>query len=234
MQRIGRLDRRLDPDIETRLNRTDPTVHVWNFLPPGELDDLLKLRRRVDGKILRISRTLGIEGRFVSPDDPEDTIRLFNEQYDGTQSIEELMNLERQRIAESNPDLWSQLSTLPLRLFSGKSTNDKPLPFRNREGELIPLEHPGATGIFCCYQMPNGEVQWYFYNAETNEVLDNVEQIWPEIRCDAETPRHIETGQGELGNARKKIEQFIRSTYLRSIQAPIGAKPKLLAWMEVS
>ena len=46
MQRIGRLDRRLDPEIEAQLNRTDPTVHVWNFLPPEELDDILKLRKR--------------------------------------------------------------------------------------------------------------------------------------------------------------------------------------------
>ena len=37
MQRIGRLDRRLDAEIEARLNRTDPTVHVWNFLPPRSL-----------------------------------------------------------------------------------------------------------------------------------------------------------------------------------------------------
>ena len=234
MQRIGRLDRRLDPNIEDQLNRTDPTVRVWNFLPPEELDDLLNLRRRIDGKILRISRTLGIEGKFVSPDDPEETIRLFNEQYDGTESIEELMNLERQRIAESEPDLWSQLPKLPLRLFSGKRANDEPPPFRNREDELIPLKRAGATGIFCCYQMPNDEVQWYFYKAETDEVLDNVDQIWPEIRCDVTTPRYTESGQGGLGNARKKIERFIRSSYLRSIQAPIGATPKLLAWMEIS
>ena len=68
---------------------------------------------------------------------PKTTIRLFNEQYDGTESIEELMNLERQRIAESEPDLWSQLPALPLRLFSGKRANDEPPLFRNREGELI-------------------------------------------------------------------------------------------------
>ncbi len=234
MQRIGRLDRRLDPKIETRLNRINPTVRVWNFLPPVELDDLLKLRRRVDGKILRISRTLGIEGKFVSPDDPEETIRLFNEQYDGTESIEELMNLERQRIAESQPDLWGQLPNLPLRLFSGKRSNDEPPPFRNRENELILLERTGATGIFCCYQMPNDEVQWYFYNAETDEVLDNIEQIWPEIRCGVKTPRHIEGGQGGLVAAQKKVERHIRRTYLRRIQASIGAKPKLLAWMEIS
>ena len=82
--------------------------------------------------------------------------------------------------------------------------------------------------------MPNDEVQWYFYNAETDEVLDNVEQIWPEIRCDVETPRHTESGQGGLGTAQKKIEHHLRRTYLRRIQASIGATPKLLAWMDVS
>ena len=121
MQRIGRLDRRLDPKIEVLLNRTDPTVHVWNFLPPAELDDILKLRKRVDGKILRISRTLGIEGKFVSPDDPDETLRLFNERYEGTESVEELMNLERQRISESHPKLWRQLPDLPMRLFPAKA-----------------------------------------------------------------------------------------------------------------
>ena len=99
------------------------------------------------GKILRIDRTLGIEGKFVSPNDPETTIRLFNEQYDGTESVEELMNLERQRIAEAEPDLWMQLPELPLRLFSGKRANDEPPAFHNREGELIPLERTGVTGI---------------------------------------------------------------------------------------
>ena len=175
-----------------------------------------------------------LRASLFHPMTPKKTIRLFNEQYDGTESIEELMNLERQRIAEAEPDLWSQLPELPLRLFSGKRANDDPPPLRNREGELIPLERAGVTGIFCCYKMPNDEVHWYFYDTATDDVLDNVEQIWTEIRCDVETPRHIEAGQGGLGNARKKIEQFIRSTYLRSIQAPIGAKPKLLAWMEVS
>ena len=150
MQRIGRLDRRLDPQIEARLNRTDPTVHVWNFLPPAELDDILKLRKRVDGKILRISRTLGIEGKFVSPDDDDETLRLFNERYEGKESVEELMHLERQRIAEANPVLWQQLPVLPMRLFSGKGVDDEPPPFRNRDGEAIPLNRIGSTGVFCC------------------------------------------------------------------------------------
>ena len=233
MQRIGRLDRRLDAAIEAHLNRTHPTVHVWNFLPPAELDDILKLRKRVDGKILRISRTLGIEGKFVSPDDDNETLRLFNERYDGTESVEELMNLERQRIAESHPELWRQLPDLPMRLFSGKGMDEEAPPFLNREGESIPLDRVGDTGVFCCYEMPNGEIKWYFYNADEDEVIDNIEEIWPEIRCDENTARWTESGPGGLTEARKKIERHINQ-YLMRIQAPMGAKSKLIAWMENS
>ena len=204
MQRIGRLDRRLDPKIEEQLNRTDPTVHVWNFLPPDELDDLLKLRKRVDGKILRISRTLGIEGKFVSPGDPDETLRLFNERYEGTENVEELMNLERQRISESYPELWQQLPNLPLRLFSGKGIDDEPPSFLNRDGEPIPLNRHGSEGLFCCYEMPNREIKWYFYDAQIDEVLDNVEDIWPEIRCGEDTMRRTEKGPAGLTDARKK------------------------------
>ena len=232
MQRIGRLDRRLDLKIEEQLNRTDPTVHVWNFLPPAELDDILKLRKRVDGKILRISRTLGIEGKFVSPDDPEETLHLFNERYDGTESIEELMNLERQRISEDYSKLWRQLPNLPLRLFSGKGIEDKPPSFLNRDGKPIPLNRHGSEGLFCCYEMPNGEIKWYFYDAEIDEVLDNVEEIWPEIRCSEDTMRRTEEGPAGLTDARKKVERHTRK-YLRDIQAPMGEKAKLIAWMEI-
>lgn len=233
MQRIGRLDRRLDADTEAKLNRTDPTVHVWNFLPPEELEDILRLRRRVDGKILRISRTLGIEGKFVSPDDDNKTLRLFNERYDGTESIEELMNLERQRISEAHPKLWEQLPNLPKRLFSCKDVSVEPPPMHNRDSELIPLKRVGDVGVFCCYRMPNKEIKWYFYDIENDAVVDDVRYIWPDVRCDLETSRYIGAGPGGLKDALKKVEKHIQR-YLMQIQAPIGKKPKLIAWLEIS
>ncbi len=232
MQRIGRLDRRLDANIEAQLNRTDPTVHVWNFLPPEELEDILRLRQRVDGKILRISRTLGIEGKFVSPDDDNETLRLFNERYDGTASIEELMNLERQRISDDHPEVWQKLPNLPKRLFSGKGFSIEPLPMYNRDGELIPLEHIGNLGVFCCYRMPNNEIKWYFYDDEHDQVIEDVRDIWPEIRCEKRTKRYTEKGPDRLRDELKKVEKHIRK-YLRQIQAPMDEKPKLIAWMEV-
>src|SRR6202035_5732764 len=67
MQRIGRVDRRMNPMIEEALLRDHPEiaasrgkVFFWNFLPPDELNALLTLYTKVTSKTLLISTTLGI------------------------------------------------------------------------------------------------------------------------------------------------------------------------------
>ena len=67
MQRIGRVDRRMNADYEAQLVADHPDqtplrgkVAYWNFLPPDELDELLRLYSRITGKALRISKTFGI------------------------------------------------------------------------------------------------------------------------------------------------------------------------------
>ena len=64
MQRIGRIDRRLNPETEARIiadhpdqNKIRGQVAYWNFLPPDDLDVLLKLFCKVSRKTLRISKT---------------------------------------------------------------------------------------------------------------------------------------------------------------------------------
>ena len=82
MQRIGRVDRRMNPQTEARLTADHPetatdrgTVRFWNFLPPEDLERILKLYERVTGKTLLISHTLGIEGRkLLRPDDAYDPL----------------------------------------------------------------------------------------------------------------------------------------------------------------
>ena len=77
MQRIGRVDRRMNPEIEQALVADHPDVAeergkivYWNFLPPSELEILLNLYGRVSHKTLRISKVLGIEGsQLLRPDD---------------------------------------------------------------------------------------------------------------------------------------------------------------------
>ena len=77
MQRIGRVDRRMNPRVEEQLVADHPDqrplrgeIAFWNFLPPDELNELLLLYNKVAHKTLKISKTLGIEGRkLLKPDD---------------------------------------------------------------------------------------------------------------------------------------------------------------------
>jgi superfamily II DNA or RNA helicase len=262
MQRIGRVDRRLNPEIEEMLDRPahlEGKVYFWNFLPPKELEELLHLKQKLDGKILRINKTLGIEGALLMPDDPEMSLKLFNERYEGKESTEELMNLERQRLEKELPEFWQSLQNLPKRLFSGKKAGDGFGPILNQKNEVIAhLKANDKKGVFACYRMPTiigpapkdltevrhekadpakeqtNEVRWYFWDAETEKVTETLEETWTAARCSKDTKRIIEKGVTELAPARKTIEKHIKNTYLKDVQAPIGAKPVLLAWMEIS
>jgi hypothetical protein len=128
MQRIGRVDRRMNPEIEQALCAQYPslansrnTVIYWNFLPPEELDSLLRLYQRVNSKTLVISRMFGIEGRqLLKPDDTFDPVREINEQYEGQESDSEALRLEYQQLVQEHPELAAELPRLPLKLFSGK------------------------------------------------------------------------------------------------------------------
>jgi superfamily II DNA or RNA helicase len=262
MQRIGRVDRRLNPEIEEMLDRPahlDGKVYFWNFLPPKELEELLHLKQKLDGKILRINKTLGIEGALLMPDDPEMSLKLFNERYEGKESTEELMNLERQRLEKEDPEFWQSLQNLPKRLFSGKKAGAGFGPILNQKNEVIAhLKANDKKGVFACYRMPTiigpapkdltevrhekadpakeqtNEVRWYFWDADTEKVTETLEETWTAVRCSEDTKRIIEKGVTELAPARKTIEKHIKNTYLKDVQAPIGSKPVLLAWMEIS
>jgi len=262
MQRIGRVDRRLDPEIEKMVDRPpdlDGKVYFWNFLPPKELEDLLHLKQKLDGKIMRINKTLGIEGALLSPDDPDMAMKLFNERYEGRETTEELMRLEKQRLETENPELWRSLPSLPYRLFSGKKAGEGFGPIVNKRDEEIKRIEPNLKpGLFACYRMPpivgkaaeyleevtqekydpenhpQGEVKWYFYEYETEKISEVLEDTWTAVRCSQNTKRVVQQGVTKLAKPRKAIEKHIKNTYLKDIQAPIGAKPILLAWMEIS
>ncbi len=261
MQRIGRVDRRLDPETEAMLDRPRSLkgkIYFWNFLPPKEMEELLHLKERLDGKILRINKTLGIEGALLTPDDPDMAMKLFNERYERKESAEELMRLEKQRIMSEMPDFWKSLKKLPKRLFSGKKAGDGFGPILNKKGEATDFIVPDfRPGLFACYRMPHviglasdnlfesknvrydpskhsgGEVRWYFRDAETGNVSEVLEHTWAAVRCSQDTLRVVEQGVAQLADARKAIEKHIKNTYLRDVMAPIGAKPVLVAWMEI-
>jgi superfamily II DNA or RNA helicase len=240
MQRIGRVDRRLSPAVERQLIADHPEqaplrakVAYWNFLPPDDLDDLLKLYSKVAFKTLRISKVFGIEGkRLLKPDDDFEDLRDFIHAYEGEASPVEKLHLEYQNLIRENPALEPFLNTVPLRLFSGK-------------------EHvkPGARAVFFCYRLPaedktlppeqawNGEAGrtgWYLYDVIGDQIIEDAPRIAEVIRCKLETPRRLAIEQASLRELRLKVEKYIKNTYLKQVQPPLGIKPILKCWMELN
>jgi hypothetical protein len=193
------------------------------------LEEVLGLFQRLTGKVVRINRTLGIEGALLSPDDPAATQKDFNEKYEGQESVEERLKLELERIAREYPDLYARLGEFPRRVLSGKKAETADT----------------HRGLFCAYRFPSleppaegepprsGEVRWYF-RISTGQVVEGLDDIDKTIRCLPETPRHLSSDAPTLAESRRAIERHIKDTYLRSLQAPLGYKPVLVCWMEVS
>lgn len=247
MQRIGRVDRRMNEEIEQRIAADHPeqkairgTVAYWNFLPPDELDELLKLYRRVSHKTLRISRTFGIEGKkLLRPEDDYEALRDFTHAYEGTTSPAEGMHLEFQKLMQEHPDLAARLDALPGRVFSGK-------------------RHPsdGARAVFFCYALPapaatteahdgvsadagawseeTGFTRWYLCDLETERITEEPAEILDLIRSVPDTPRHRGIADETLSDVRAKVEKHIKNTYFKKVQAPVGVKATLKVWMEIS
>ncbi|PJC13429.1 MAG: helicase [Comamonadaceae bacterium CG_4_9_14_0_8_um_filter_57_21] len=244
MQRIGRVDRRMNPEIEKKLMADHPqvkairgTVEYWNFLPPGDLDELLNLFKKVSNKTLLISKTLGIEGKkLLRPEDDFAALVDFNHQFEGEPTALETMHLEYQRLLVAHPDLGARLQALPGRVFSGKAH-----------------VQPGTQAVFFCYGLPGidhsvtapvvesdawtlaaGRTAWLLLDLSTGKVLEDAAAIDAVIHCEPTTTRQCQIAPTSLSEARSKIEKHLKNGYLRQVQAPLGVLPQLIGWMELN
>lgn len=234
MQRIGRIDRRRDADIEEKLLADHPELaseranaYYWNFLPPQELEKLLSLYHTVSKKTLRISKTFGIEGKkLLTPDDDYEALKDFNSQYEGTPSAEEEIALAYQQLMIDNPDYPNLVADLPQKMFSGKIASTR-------------------KGYFFCYELPikksdgswsngDGMYRWYLLNPEDGSVTDQTYEIWKAIECSVTEPRVVTIDDDQFTSIKKVIEAHIKKNYMRQVQAPVGIKARLVTWMQLS
>lgn len=235
MQRIGRVDRRRNPETEALIAVDHPEwvphrqeISYYNFLPPEELNRLLTLYSRVTRKTLRISKALGIEGKkLLTEDDNFQDLQHFNETYEGTKSAMEVLELERDQLFRSDPQLLQRVQGMPLRVFSGKSHPS-----------------PEAQAVFFCFRLPvlhdgewtteTGPCRWILSALEAKHILDEPSAIAEFIRSIPLTPRRTMIPQPTLADMRTKIEKHIKQSYLVSVGAPANMRPALLAWMELN
>lgn len=237
MQRIGRVDRRMNPEVEKRLVADHPEVassrgkvSFWNFLPPDELNAILTLYTKVTQKTLLISKTLGIEGKkLLTPEDEYEALKEFNHAYEGTRTAVEDMHLEYQALLQADPTLDARLAKLPGAIFSGCKQPAK-----------------RARGVFFCYALPAldkeknefteaaGTTRWYLCELDRDLILEEPGEIVASIRSKPDTPRTCTTAEKTLVELRAKVEKHIKNTYLKRVDAPIGVKPALRCWMELN
>ena len=237
MQRIGRVDRRMNPEIEKRLVADHPEaaasrgkVWFWNFLPPEELNEILSLYTKVTQKTLMISKTLGIEGKkLLTPEDDYEALKEFHHAYEGTRTAVEDMHLEYQALLQADPELEARLARFPGAIFSGRKRPAK-----------------GVRGVFFCYALPAldkeknefteeaGTTRWYLYDLDRETILEEPGEIVASIRSKPDTPRRCTTEEKTLLDIRKRIEKHIKNSYLKRVDAPVGVKPRLRCWMELN
>jgi hypothetical protein len=237
MQRIGRVDRRLNPQLEEKIIKDHPEtkssrgkVSFWNFLPPKELNRILSLYTKVTQKTLMISETLGIEGKqLLTPEDDYRALQEFNENYEGKTTIVEEMRLEYQKLLQDDPELAGYLNGLPGAIFSGRKRPAK-----------------GIWGVFFCFNLPAldtetnefsdeaGTTKWYLYDLAKESILDEPREIFDCIKSNPKTPRKRFMDDNALIDIREKILMHIKNTYLKRVDAPIGVKPSLKCWMELN
>lgn|GEM_PF-872033 len=110
IQRIGRVDRRLDP-------AKNPVPHkfsIINAIPPDEINDIILLVDTVEDRTTRISKTLGIDQAFFKATDPAGTLKEFNKVVDGEPSDWDKANQRYvSTLANPDPELQAIVRDMP-------------------------------------------------------------------------------------------------------------------------
>lgn len=236
IQRIGRVDRRrsqvqedeITGRAEARINERKE-IRIRNFLPPDDIERLLALHGRVEGKILLISKTLGIPGgKLLHADDMLDDVKVlqaFKDEYEGELSPLEQLRLEYQELIAADPGLADRIEALPRGIGTGKSFPEK--------------------GVFACREVPthvkteDGPGYWTLDRPQVVWVLDRdgeqtegVAEIADLIRSDATIATLGPTAAA--AQALRSAEREHAKRYRKDVQLPLDAPaPRTVAWMEL-
>ncbi len=240
MQRIGRVDRRMNPATEAQLVQEKPStkksrghIQIRNFLPPADIETLLALYTRVQNKTLMISTTLGIPGgKLFDETDIFDDVRVFQafkDEYNGDIAPIEELRLNWLHLVKENPGLDQLVERLP----DGISTAKKGEPtgvFVCRRVPVLTKAHEDDTDS--AWTIQPGDVEWALRTA------DGVERVLHRIDAAivAKPADKIATfsDRSKLQPALREFEREETKRLRKDSQLPLDAPvPKTLCWMEV-
>jgi hypothetical protein len=239
MQRIGRVDRRLDKETEEALaidtGRKRGLVQVRNFLPHEEVDTLLRLYKRVSAKIFLISKTLGIPGgKLLRPEDMLDDVRVFQafkDEYYGEITPLERLRLEYLELVEKHPGLDDRLADLPIGASTAREGDSRGLFLCQVRPALVRVET--SEGELERWSLDDGTPYWSFHPVD-DEPFDEVGAVADDVRCDPSTPHAPFTDRATLRTQLKAAQSGLDRAFAKSVSLPLDAPaPRLVCWMEI-
>ena len=226
IQRIGRVDRRLD----TRVTPGEHEFSIYNVLPPEEIEKIIKLVESVEHRTLKISRALGIDASFFKATDPAGTLKEFNKYYEGEMNASDIASTHYVRCFDDpDPKVMSILDQLPPGAFGawGKA----------------PLD-----GLFALFTMEATEAASAIDREHFAQVIGRpvliLEQTGRQMLIDAGAILDIlsRTNHGEhsnnpsdeqqLSQRLRKLKDAVR-TQFAEVSLPRTIVPKLVCWMEL-
>lgn len=225
MQRIGRVDRRMDPTKPIDYDE----VYVYNFLPPEELDDVLKLYQTITSKLIAINRAIGIEAPVLDADDDFKAMDFYLNLGEGKLSDLEQLRLIAHELEQTHPEIWNRSLEFPNRIYSGKSdAGDQPPRY-----------------LFLCYRVaagydpsepevkPTQEVKWVLVDTHTETLIEDPAAIHSVIRTHEGTARVTLMERAERTRWRNRVENEILDKIRYRSQTPAKYSDELICWMEV-
>ncbi len=220
MQRIGRVDRRMDTKKPIKYDK----VYVFNFLPPKEVDAILELESRVTGKLKTINKTLGIEAPVLTAEDDFKAMDFYQNLGDSSISPQERVRLKAHDLEKKHPELWTESQNFPNRIYSGKKNS----------GNLLFLAYRIVTG----YQADDetktlSEVKWFLVERESGKIHEHIEDIHAAIECNEGTTRVTDMTTMERTRLRKLVEDKKLAEFRYKAGISDEFRDELICWMEV-
>ncbi len=218
VQRVGRLD---------RLGSPHTLIHIYNFFPEEELEDLLRLLDRLSQKLDAINRTVGLDvsilGETPNPKDFNILRRLEREDPTTLQDLE----------AESELTIGEFLKRDLLRYLKEAGEEKlKRIPYgvgtaRKSKG--------GPRGFFAAFRNPKtGQHHWLFYDEEKDRIIERHLEAIRHIQSEPSEPAEPLPGEFDprphIIKLRRHLWNRIRGAYLKPDVLP-SPQRKIVNWL---
>jgi len=170
IQRVGRVD---------RVSTEHDVIYTYNFFPERKLEAKLGLEERLTRRFNEIHKHIGLDEKYLSPEEKLSDIELFKRIYTGDEellkeveeepdvSFAELVKVMRD-LRDKDPELFARVTSLPNKVRSAREDS---------ENEII---------VFC----KAGDYSALYLADETGKVISRDQmEILKKLRCDPDMKR---------------------------------------------